>query len=161
MRTLQVSLGDLRKLASEKRLYALVDACDAPESMAKIRELGPDRARCLYRGDIGAEMEEIAPYLASCDETLLQWLIEKGTDPWGILVVAQIEPKKLLRHLRKFLLVQGPDGETLYFRYYDPQILVAFLASCNSAELCEFFGQIQAFGSTGENAGTLFLSTSE
>jgi hypothetical protein len=147
VRTIEVTFDDLRQLAGEQRLYAVLDACDAPEVFGKVRELGPDRAFCLYRGEISQETEEDAPYLTSCDESILQWLIEAvWNTPWGIFVVARIEPKRLLKHLRRFLVVQDPDGEPVYFRYYDPRVLPTFLSACNKEELETILGPSLAFG---------------
>lgn len=152
VRTIEATFDDLRQLAGEQRLYAVLDACDAPETFSKVRELGPDRAFCLYRGEISQETEEDAPYLAICDESILRWLVETAWNtPWGIFVVAKTEPRKLLKHLRKFLVVQDPDGEPIYFRYYDPRVLPVFVESCNRDEVSSFYGPAQAYGySTSE-----------
>jgi len=146
LRTLPVTLEDLRQLAGEQRLYAILDACDAPAILAKVGELG-SRALCLYRGEVTPEILEVAPYLVRVDETLLRWLIETvWSEPWGIFVVAKLEPEAVRKHLRKFLIVKDPDGEAMYFRYYDPRVLPTFLESCNRQELDKFFGVIAAFG---------------
>jgi hypothetical protein len=147
LRTLPVSLKDLQQLAGEQRLYAVLDACDAPPILAKVGELGPSRALCLYRGRVSPEMLAVAPYLVRIDEELLQWLIATvWTEPWGIFVAAKLEPEAVRKHLRKFLVVKGPEGETMYFRYYDPRVLPAFLATCNQEELSSIFSNLQAFG---------------
>lgn len=145
--TLVASIEDLRQLASELRLFAVVDACDSPAIQFKIAELGPTDTLCLYRGEVAPEILEIAPYLIKVDEGLLEWMVETIWDePWGIFIVSKSNTTTLLRHLRKFLLVQGEDGTSLYFRYYDPRVLLTFLPSCTPAELGTFFGPINAYG---------------
>jgi len=147
LRTLAVTLEDLRQLAGEHRLYAVLDACDALAIQAKVRELGPSHVLCLYRGVVSPELQEVAPYLARVEAGLLQWLIETvWNEPWGIFLVAKLELEAVRQHLRKFLIVKDPEGETMYFRYYDPRVLPSFLASCNEQELADFFGGISAFG---------------
>ena len=147
LRTLPVSLADLRQLAGEQRLFAVLDACDAPPILAKVGELGASRALCLYRGPVAPEILAVAPYLVMIDEEVLQWLTATvWSEPWGIFVVAKLELEAVRKHLRKFLVVKGPDGETMYFRYYDPRVLPAFLATCNKEELSRFYGDLQAFG---------------
>ncbi len=44
-------------------------------------------------------------------------------------------------------LMAGRDesGKKLFFRYYDPRILRAYLPSCTSTELAEFFGPVGRF----------------
>ncbi|HEX4963776.1 MAG TPA: DUF4123 domain-containing protein [Thermoanaerobaculia bacterium] len=160
LRILPVTLADLQQLAGEQRLYAVLDACDAPAIQAKVGELGSSRALCLYRGEVAPEILEVAPYLARVDEALFQWLTETvWSEPWGIFVVAKLEPEAVRKHLRKFLMVKDPDGEAMYFRYYDPRVLPTFLGSCNRQELDSFFGGLAAFGCAAEKdsgAGLLF-----
>jgi hypothetical protein len=160
LRTLPVTFADLQQLAGEQRLYAVLDACDAPDILKKVDELGSSRALCLYRGEVAPEILEVAPYLVKTDEALLQWLVETvWSEPWGIFVVAKLEPDAVRKHLRKFLMVKDPDGEAMYFRYYDPRVLPTFLGSCNRQELDSFFGGMAAFGRAAEkdsSAGLLF-----
>lgn len=149
IRTLPVTLDDLRQLADEQRLYAVLDACDAPAIQAKVGELGSSRALCLYRGEVAPEILEVAPYLVKLDEALLQWLVETvWREPWGIFVVTELEPEAVRKHLRKFLMVKDEAGESMYFRYYDPRVLPTFLSSCRRDELGNFFGPAGALGIT-------------
>ena len=153
VRTAQVSLDDLRQYADQQRLFAILDACDSPQVLSKVLELGPDRARCLFKGEIAQEARESAPYLTACDGTILHWLFHAvWEEPWGIFIVGQVEQDRLLRHLRKFLIVRDPSGEAVYFRYYDPRVLPVFLSSCSREELLQFYGEISAFGCTHEGA---------
>lgn len=155
LRTLPITEGDLRQLAVEQRLYAVLDACDAPAIQAKVGELGSPRALCLYRGELAPEILEVAPYLVRLDEALLQWLVEAvWSEPWGIFVVAKLEPEAVRKHLRRFLIVKNEIGESMYFRYYDRRVLPAFLGSCRGDELNTLFGPISAFGVGGQETGT-------
>ena len=157
LRTLPVTLDDLRQLAGEQRLYAVLDACDAPAVQAKVSALGASRALCLYRGELAPEILEVAPYLIRLDELLLQWLVETvWSEPWGIIVVAKLEPGVVRRHLRKFLMVKDDSGESMYFRYYDPRVLPAFLRNCSERELVDFFGPLEAMGAVSEDDILLF-----
>jgi hypothetical protein len=151
LRTLPVTLEDLQQLAGEQRLYAVLDACDAPAIQAKVTELGTTQALCLYRGEVAPDILEVAPYLVKVDRVLLHWLVETvWSEPWGIFVVAKLEPEAVRKHLRKFLMVKDEAGEAMYFRYYDPRVLPTFLESCNRQELDSFFGGMAAFGHAAE-----------
>jgi hypothetical protein len=147
LRALPVTLEDLRQLAGEQRLYAVLDACDAPAIQSKVSELGSTQALCLYRGELALEILEVAPYLVRLDDVLLQWLVETvWSEPWGIFVVAKLKPEAVRKHLRKFLMVKDEAGESMYFRYYDPRVLSPFLESCQRQEVDSFFGGMLAFG---------------
>jgi hypothetical protein len=147
LRTLPVTSQDFQQLVGEQRLYVVLDACTSPVILAKVRELGPSRAPCLYLGGVAPQILEVAPYLARVDGELLQWLIDAvWSMPWGIFLVAKLELEAVRKQLRKFLRVKSPDGELMYFRYYDPRVLPVFLESCIESELASFFAGISAFG---------------
>lgn len=141
------TLDDLRGEAAASRLYAILDACDAPAVPLKCAEVGPERAACLYRGSAEASYWAIAPYLVAVDEELLEWIAaELWTEPWGIFVVSDADLEGVRRHFRRFLLVQAPDGEQWYFRFYDPRVLAVFLPTADAGQLHELFQEVSAFG---------------
>src|SRR5947209_7089547 len=66
------------------------------------------------------------------------------------------------KHFRHFLLVETEDGKLLYFRFYDPRVLRAFLPTCNSDESSEFFGPIHDILTEESNVTNLLsFSTGE
>ena len=142
-----VPLSDLQKLASQRQLYAILDACDVPGVPPKVKELGEENGVSLYRGEAEEDYWAIAPYLVRVDPLLLDWIVTTlWEQPWGVFVVAEADLEALRTHFRKFLTVQMPDGERVYFRFYDPRVIQQFLPTCNDAELGEFFGSVQKYG---------------
>jgi hypothetical protein len=132
-------------------LYAIVDACDASGVPEKMQSLGVSKAVSLYRGSAERDFWAIAPYLVQVDEQFLEWLIENIWDhPWGILAFAPADLASVRTHFRRFLKVQGPDGDELYFRFYDPRVLPTFLRTCTIEERTRFFGPITAFCVKGD-----------
>lgn len=142
----RASSADLKKPVGEGRLYAILDACNSRAIQTKVRELGKSEAPCLYRGRPEPEILEIAPYLVRVTPELLDWIGKAvWKTPWGIFAIADADFRTLRQHFRKFLLVQGPAGEILSFRYYDPRTLQAFLPVCDEDELKVFFGPVLAY----------------
>lgn len=140
-------LKELTTLAREGTLFAVLDACDEPAVLARVTKLGEAAAPCLYRAVTDPRTLAAAPYLVKLDPPLLEWIVATlWSKPWGILLVARSDLKTLRHHLRKFLVVKGPDGAALYFRFYDPRVLETFLASCTKEELAAFFGPVLAYG---------------
>lgn len=140
-----VSIDELSETVrqSDGAAYAVLDACDEPRVLQKVRELGNDRAVSLYRGSAERDYAAIAPYLAQLNESLLGWIIENlWQDPWGMIAFAPTDLHGLRKHLRKFLTVEDPEGEKMYFRFYDPRVLGPFLRTCTRLELQQFFGPI-------------------
>ena len=117
-------------------------------------ELQPEYL-CLYAGELAPDMAEVAPYLISLHrgDAFTEWLLSEGKGKsWGIFITANVAIQALYRHFRRFLMVQTEDGEKLYFRYYDPQVLRVYLPTCTDEELDQVFGPVQGFACAGESA---------
>ena len=138
---------ELDELAEQKALFAVVDACDAPEVPAMWQTRGVEKAASLYSGVSEQQFAMFAPYLFEVDADVLAWLRRNlWQTPWGIFVCAPGQNlEDVRRHFRQFLLVQDPDGEEMYFRFYDPRVLRKYLPTCTPTELRWFYGSIQAF----------------
>jgi hypothetical protein len=61
----------------------------------------------------------------------------------------------LRRHLREFLVVRDPMGNSLMFRYYDPRVLRVYLPTCNRTELSTIFGPVERFWMESADSGIL------
>ena len=72
-------------------------------------------------------------------------------DAWGVFVGARADLNELRTHLRRFLLLKGPEGKEFYFRFYDPRVLRVYLPSCRPSELEMFFGPVDAFLTEAED----------
>ncbi|HJP56174.1 MAG TPA: DUF4123 domain-containing protein [Gemmatimonadales bacterium] len=149
-----VSINQLRRDAIGGRLYAILDACDEPRVPRKVRELGPARAVSLYRGPAEEDLAAIAPYLVQVGSDELDWIAASlWSSPWGIFALSDAGLEPLRSHFRKFLLVDAPDGDRWYFRFYDPRVLERFLPTCSAPQLAEFFGPVAACGWTSPDYG--------
>lgn len=132
------------KFAAHGFLYAILDAADAPLVPAKAHESG---AVSLFAESPLQEYWRYAPYLVKIDAAMLQWLkTNLWTTPWGIFLMSNSDLATVSVHLRKLLHLRLKTGERCIFRYYDPRILVSFLAGCTAEESADFFGIIRAYG---------------
>lgn len=144
----------VRQLARAGRLWAVLDACDAPTVPPRVESLGPERGVSLYKGTAEERYADIAPYLVAVDDDILDWILTTlWADPWGIFVQSPASLAELRTHFRKFLLVTAPDGEQWYFRWYDPRVLENYLPTCTAEELSAFFGPVLAYGVSDPSAG--------
>lgn len=145
--------AEARAWADSGELFAILDACDTPSVVAKVHELGDERAVSLYRGMAEEVFESIAPYLVAVDAAMFDWIVDTlWSEPWGVFVQSTVELNALRTHFRKFLIVESPVGENWYFRYYDPRVLVAYLSTCTDAELGHFFGPVDGLALVDENS---------
>ena len=113
---------------------------------------------CLYSGPIPSELEVVAPYLVQLEyeDSYSRRFIEKAWgNSWGIFLKCNLGLDGLRRHLRGLLIVRGPRGNRMLFRYYDPRVLRAYLPTCLADELQSVFGPIECFWTEGESAGAM------
>ena len=149
LRTRDVPLPDLKKVANSGRLFAVVDASSVPLIPKKVLEVGQQRAVSLYRGTAEEEFWEVAPYLVTVDESFVDWLqLNAKKEGWGIFIASRSDLEEMRRHLRHFLKVQSPRDEIWLFRFYDPRVLEFFLQTFSVFQLRAFFGPVQAYGIT-------------
>ena len=101
---------------------------------------------------------DIAPYLVHVNtEEVLDWLRHSlwGT-PWGFFILAPgVSLDDLCRHFQQFVMVLDPDGEEIYFRFYDPRVMSSFLPTCLSEEVKESIGPVGAFGMVEADSGMI------
>jgi hypothetical protein len=158
IQTRDTLLPELAKLVETQRVYVILDACDAPAVPPKAQSLGEERAVSLYNGTAQEDYWAIAPYLCKADVELLEWIKDAlWKEPWGIVAVSNADFAAVRAHFRKFLIVQSPENEHWYFRFYDPRVLPVFLESSTPEELKEFFGPIQVFGAPSSEEMSLRL----
>ncbi len=102
----------------------------------------------LFEGQPKAELTLFAPYLVRLlpESKLLEKLVSKGWGKsWGIYLTCDLPFKDVRRHFRHFLMVKLPDGEQVYFRFYDPRVLRVYLPTCLPEEFNEFFGPVKYY----------------
>jgi hypothetical protein len=140
-------------IGAPHRTFALLDA--ARDERIYPALLGADcEWLCLYRGDASVSMAEVAPYLVELDPTSLfaPWLLENGWgNSWGIFFNAVASLEILRAHFRRFVMVQLPDGRSVYFRFYDPRVLRVYLPTCTAEELETMFGPVDRYVMEGQD----------
>jgi len=141
---LLTSYDDLCVLARKGSLRAVLEAVDAPDVPTKADRLGPEKAVSLFKGMPEEKNWALAPYLVEVDEELLGWIREKlwSGDSWGILLESARPVEDLRQHFRKWVVVEDPNGDEMYFRFYDALVLRTFLESANHEEAEGFFGPV-------------------
>jgi hypothetical protein len=139
-------------------LYCLLDGARDPaiyETLCRME----DRllARSLYQGDSARRLATVAPYLVRIepDLVLLKWLWEEGWGKaWGVYLWSGSTLDVLRDHFRRLVQVAPEDGESLFFRFYDPRVLRVFLPTCSYEQLRQVFGPVARFVTESEDAAT-------
>jgi hypothetical protein len=149
-----VSEARLRLLAHDGALWAILDACDAPEVPARLRLLPPERGGCLWSGEAREKHWGVAPWLAKVDVPLLDWVrATLWAEPWGLFVEARATADVLRKHLRRQLIAQDGSGKRMYFRFYDPRVLRTYLRTATPSERADLFGPAESFWGVYGEAG--------
>jgi Domain of unknown function (DUF4123) len=131
----------------EVNTYAVIDGASCKDLLKKLGDFTPDNC-CLYAGALEAEMEKVAPYLVHLkqDHPFTEWLLTNFIgNPWCIFSHSPADFGAMRKHFRTLLLVRGPEGELLYFRYYDPRVLSIYLPTTNEEERKMVFGPVNAY----------------
>ncbi len=92
---------------------------------------------CLFAGQMSYALRRAAPHIVKLepDATFTHTLLSKGWgNAWGIFVIgkAQLTLSSVRHHFRRIARVQGTNGKTMLFRYYDPRVFRVFLPTCEA-----------------------------
>ena len=142
-------------------VFAVLDGARDPRIASRV-DAYLDQKACLYEGNLPRELVNAAPHLLRlfCDDHFCRQLLHDGWGrSWGVFAIAPTSLTSLRRHFRKFMVVRGPTGKRLIFRWYDPRVLSVYLPTCNVEELRTVFGPIEAFVVEGREPGTLHRFT--
>ncbi len=142
-------------------LYAILDAARDIRILALLVTY-KEECQSLYEGAQGAELAHVAPYLVRLapDSKLLDALVKEGWGKsWGVYLTCPGDFHEIRRHLRHFLQVRLPDGEQVYFRFYDPRVMRIYLPTCVAEEAYQFFGPIKRYVMEGEEPDQLWEFT--
>ncbi len=142
----QTMLRDQLFGTANRDTYAILDGASNPELLKILWQHKPEHI-CLYRGELDAELAQIAPYLVRLrpDSPFTDYVLQAWGRHWGIFLFTQADLRTLRKHFRTFLTVHGPDGQLLYFRYYDPRVLRVYLPTCNAQEAATLFGPVSRY----------------
>jgi hypothetical protein len=135
-------------------LYAILDAARDPLVLAVLFQCGQEY-QPLYEGPEGEKLSVVAPYLVRLpkDSPLLEVVVRASWGKsWGVFLSSESPLADVRKHLRHFLMVKLPEGKQVYFRFYDPRVLRAYLPTCTAEETGAFFGPIKYFLTEGEKS---------
>jgi Domain of unknown function (DUF4123) len=142
-------------------LYGILDAARTVDIPFRLRSAKAEYD-CLYRGRSAEVLWHVAPYLVRCEQEaeFFRWMLEEGWgDSWGIYLTSAAGLGGLCEHIRQFLLVGTEGDRELYFRFYDPRVLRAFLPTCTPEETKQLFGPVSCYLMEAEQPETLLKFT--
>jgi hypothetical protein len=153
-----MALDLIEALRRRKPEYVLLDAAQDPGILPVLAQ-NKAEWRSLYEGQSAVKLASHAPYIAAAAQSpeFLEEILTKGWgQSWCVFVCSDASLDEVRRHFRSLLYVKNSRGEQVYFRFYDPRILRAYLPTCNAGELEQFFGPVQQFIVEGEHEEEMY-----
>lgn len=145
----------LERAASEGgRLLALIDGARVP-GLWKLLEQLKIPHKSLFRDDPNEDLRDWAPYLVAVDpkgDLPLYFSVMESAFDATLFFVADASVEEIYQHFRRFLLVRNHEETEVYFRFYDPRVLVPFLAVSTDLEKTVFFGPVRFFFAWNQEA---------
>lgn len=135
-------------LASSVPLWAVVDGVSWPEIQSLLAENIPPHA-CLYTST-DPNTQRIAPWLVRVEPDSAMQALFESRDPatYSIIFFHSHKGLKQLRdHFRRYtmLLIPTIPDTPVYFRFYDPRVLMDMMTALDTYKLMLFFNGIEAF----------------
>lgn len=141
------------------RAYALIDASQSPD-IAVLLEAFDSPARCLFDGDAGEDLGDVAPWLVELTrlDDAWDWFVEDGYGRnWGILLHSRLEIARFKTQLKRFLKITDDKGDSFFFKYYRPKHLNAYLPVFDAVQIASFMKDIETIFCEGDKDSNTLL----
>lgn len=101
-------------------------------------------ARPLFQGTQYASWQEVMPFLAQVTDTsaFLNWIDETDSTDWGWGLVSDASLEEVFGHIRSLTKIILPDGQEVFFRYWDARFFGPILGSVDEAHLAQLMGPV-------------------
>ncbi|WP_434673315.1 DUF4123 domain-containing protein [Pseudomonas sp. R1-15] len=105
-----------------------------------------------------AAWQAVMPYVTKLepDSAFLTWIAGNDALDWGWLAVSHCEPGEVLTHLRSLTQVRMPDGNPVFFRFWDGRFIYLILEELggNAGTLLPVFERYLINGKSLETVST-------
>lgn len=129
---------------NEAILYGLVDVASHDSIYdALMAEPEASQVCCLLDGTPGIRFARVAPYLLQihvASAWTQDWLSSRWNSSSGLFLASTLPVDQLKRHLKKFLHVSLPGGQSAFFRFYDPRVMQRVIPVMQPGQRGDFFG---------------------
>lgn len=145
-------------LQASEQLFAIFSNASAANPLEAWRRLEPSTVPIpIWANTAYAEWEAVMPVVSviPAASEFLHWAATTTSRDWGWLAVSSAEPQALVEHLSSLTQVLLPDGNAVFFRFWDGRHLLPILqcAEVDSAQLLPVMGRCWINGQGVEIAG--------
>ncbi|MGF6516111.1 hypothetical protein ABH912_003577 [Pseudomonas sp. BT76 TE3572] len=123
---------DRQPLKPSEQLFAVFsNTSDAEPFKAWQRSITAQAPSPIWADTAYAEWEPVMPYvgIVAAGSEFLEWVATTESRDWGWLAVASVSQDVLVEHLRSLTQVLLPNGNAVFFRFWDGRYLLPILQS--------------------------------
>ncbi|OLP42438.1 DUF4123 domain-containing protein [Rhizobium oryziradicis] len=145
---------------SDISLYALLDP-SRNAGMLNVAQAMAEEGACLFLGEAREEFSDDAPWLFKCDASgeLARYLINESLGKrWAVFIQSSRHFSELFNHFRKFVKITDADDDQIFWRFYDPAILMGQMPFLTLEQRQFFFQGIKRIGTEVGQDGFVFTS---
>lgn len=142
-----------------EQMYAVFGSASAAQVFKAWQLSNPLQApRPIWADTAYAEWEAVMPYvgIVSADSEFLRWVATTESLDWGWLAVSFAPLEAVVEHLRSLTQVLLPNGNAVFFRFWDGRYLLPILQASevdDAAQLLPVIGRCLINGQSLEVGG--------
>ncbi|VVQ31862.1 hypothetical protein PS943_02560 [Pseudomonas fluorescens] len=149
---------DRQPLKPSEQLFAVFSSASAAEPFkAWQRSISAQAPSPIWAGTAYAEWDPVMPYVGiiAAGSEFLDWVASTESRDWGWLAVSSAPQEVLVEHLRSLTQVLLPNGNAVFFRFWDGRYLLSILQSAevNATQLMPVIGRCLINGQSLEIGG--------
>jgi hypothetical protein len=121
-------------LQPAEQLFAIFSSASAAEPFkAWQRSITAQAPSPIWADTAYAEWEAVMPYvgIVAVGSEFLEWVATTKSRDWGWLAVSSASQEVLVEHLRSLTQVLLPNGNAVFFRFWDGRYLLSILQSAD------------------------------
>ena len=150
---------DRQPLKPSEQLFAVFsNTSDAEPFKAWQRSITAQAPSPIWADTAYAEWEPVMPYvgIVAAGSEFLEWAATTESRDWGWLAVASVSQDVLVEHLRSLTQVLLPNGNAVFFRFWDGRYLLPILQSTdvNAAQLMPVIDRVLINGQSLDIGGS-------
>lgn len=123
-------------LQENEHLYLIISAASETNALQALRTSVPAHPLLpIWSETPYASWQAVMPYVTRLepDSAFLPWIGGNKALDWGWLAVSRCEPGEVLAHLRSLTQVRMPDGNPVFFRFWDGRFIYPLLEKLGAA----------------------------
>ncbi len=124
------------------RHFAVFNGTNNKAAFHEFYRFGGEDAKPLWSGTPYAEWHELMPYIAEVTALpqFIRWTESEADEDWGMIASSPYAPDIVFGHFRSLTQVWLPNGNHVFFRFYDPRFSLPVAQHCNEEQRALLMG---------------------